>query len=146
MKKLLISSSVAIGLLLTGAGQSSASTVPIAAQTNLPNMQGMDIETALMAVQSQRAGLLEDQLKNQLEQVQVRNAEISKLKERLVTCKNEEEKTLIKQQIDTLSNSQQMDMLRLQSLSNKRNEAFDLMTNFIKKMQESRSSVISNMR
>lgn len=146
MKKLLISSSVAIGLLLTGAGQSSASTVPIAAQTNLSNVQGMDIETALMAVQSQRAGLLEDQLKNQLEQVQVRNAEISKLKERLVTCKNEEEKTLIKQQIDTLSNSQQMDMLRLQSLSNKRNEAFDLMTNFIKKMQESRSSVISNMR
>jgi len=49
-------------------------------------------------------------------------------------------------QIDTLSNTQQMDMLRLQSLSNKRNEAFDVMTNFIKKMQDSRSAIIGNMR
>lgn len=138
MKKLLISSSVAIGLLLTGAGQSSASTTQ--------NSQNFDVETAMMFVQSQRASLLEDQLKNQLEQVQVRNAEISKLNERLATCKNEEERSLLKQQIDMLSNSQQMDTLRLQSLSNKRNEAFDTMTNFIKKMQESRSSVISNMR
>ncbi|MCQ6561609.1 hypothetical protein [Paenibacillus mendelii] len=52
----------------------------------------------------------------------------------------------VKSQIDALSNSQQMDMLRLQSLTNKRNEAFDVMTNFIKKMQESRSSIIGNMR
>lgn len=52
----------------------------------------------------------------------------------------------IKSQIDSASNSQQMDMLRLQSLTNKRNEAFDTMTNFIKKMQDSRSSVIGNMR
>jgi len=49
-------------------------------------------------------------------------------------------------EIDSLSNSQQMEMLRLQSLSNKRNEAFDVMTNFVKKMQDSRSSIISNMR
>ena len=52
----------------------------------------------------------------------------------------------IRNQIDASSNSQQMDMLRLQSLSNKRNEAFDTMSNFIKKMQDSRSSIIGNMR
>ena len=52
----------------------------------------------------------------------------------------------LKSSIDSLSNSQQMDMLRLQSLSNKRNEAFDLMTNFMKKMQDNRSSIIGNMR
>ena len=52
----------------------------------------------------------------------------------------------LKSQIDAASNTQQMDMLRLQSISNKRNEAFDVMTNFIKKMQESRSSIIGNMR
>jgi len=51
-----------------------------------------------------------------------------------------------KSQIDSMSNSQQMDMLRLQSLNNKRNEAFDLMTNFIKKSQDSRSSIIGNTR
>lgn len=137
---------MAVALLFTGAGHSSATTVTTAAQTNLSSLQGMDIENALLAVQSKRAGLLEDQLKNQLEQVQVRNAEISKLNERLATCKNEEERALIKQQMDTLANSQQMDTLRLQSLSNKRNEAFDTMTNFIKKMQDNRSSAISNMR
>lgn len=146
MKKRLISSSMAVALLFTGAGHSSASTVTTAAQTNLSSFQGMDLENALLAVQSQRAGLLEDQLKNQLEQVQVRNAEISKLNERLATCKNEEERALIKQQMDTLANSQQMDTLRLQSLSNKRNEAFDTMTNFIKKMQDNRSSILTNMR
>jgi len=48
--------------------------------------------------------------------------------------------------IDALNNSQQMDMLRLQGLSNKRQEAFDTMTNFIKKMAEQRSSIIGNMR
>lgn len=52
----------------------------------------------------------------------------------------------MKSTIDSMSNSQQMDMLRLQSLSNKQNEAFDVMTNFIKKMQDSRSSIIGNMR
>lgn len=52
----------------------------------------------------------------------------------------------VKQSIDSLGNSQQMDMLRLQSMTNKRNEAFDVMTNFVKKMQESRSSIIGNMR
>lgn len=137
---------MAVALLFTGAGHSSASTVTTAAQTNLSSFQGMDLENALLAVQSQRAGLLEDQLKNQLEQVQVRNAEISKLNERLATCKNEEERALIKQQMDTLANSQQLDTLRLQSLSNKRNEAFDTMTNFIKKMQDNRSSILTNMR
>lgn len=37
-------------------------------------------------------------------------------------------------------------MMALQSLSNKRNESFDVMTNFIKKMQDGRSSILSNMR
>ncbi|NOU94063.1 hypothetical protein GC093_12660 [Paenibacillus sp. LMG 31456] len=48
--------------------------------------------------------------------------------------------------IDSLNSSQQMDMLRLQSLTNKRNEAFDTMTNFIKKMSDQRTSIIGNMR
>ncbi len=48
--------------------------------------------------------------------------------------------------IDSLNSSQQIDMLRLQSLTNKRNEAFDVMTNFVKKSQDSRSSIVGNMR
>lgn len=54
--------------------------------------------------------------------------------------------TQVKGMIDAAGNSQQMDMLRLQSMSNKRNEAFDVMAAFVKKMQESRASIIGNMR
>ncbi|CAB3666213.1 hypothetical protein LMG26696_03634 [Achromobacter pulmonis] len=59
---------------------------------------------------------------------------------------NKQAVTEIKSSLDNLSNTQQMEMLRLQGLTGKRNEAFDVMTNFIKKMQESRSSIIGNMR
>eukprot|EP00887_Chlorella_sp_A99_P004403 scaffold39.g4403.t1 len=52
----------------------------------------------------------------------------------------------VKGMIDSVGNSQQMDMLRLQSMTGKRNEAFDTMTNFIKKQQDSRSGIIGNMR
>ncbi|CAN7188722.1 hypothetical protein [Acidovorax sp. LjRoot194] len=163
------------------------------------NVQGMDLETAMMAVQSNRANLLEAQLKDQISSVQAKNDQISKLNQLLgslnkaaagvasdakagdkvnlastaaeiKTAAQSANITLptelgggtkaadankgqldgfiqqVKSQIDSMSNSQQMDMLRLQSLSNKRNEAFDVMTNFIKKMQDSRSSIIGNMR
>lgn len=176
------------------------------------NIASMDIETALMMVQTRRTELLETQLKGQLEQVSQRNDRIAKMNELMselssvnaqfgskagnttkVSAKTkdggiadwgskintgslqtkanaagvdlESMKVLsggsiknatkgdidvaiqkIKGMIDAESNSQQMDMLRLQSLSNKRNEAFDLMTNFIKKMNDNRSSIVGNMR
>lgn len=52
----------------------------------------------------------------------------------------------ITSRIDSLNSSQQLDMLRLQNLTNKRNEAFDVMTNFIKKLQDNRSSIVGNLR
>lgn len=165
---------------------------------------GMDLETALMAVQSQRAQLLESQLADQIKEVQNRNNKVAalngvlnELNKALASLKgngdksgdkvkdewvSEQESTpsfetaltgagltlvgldlpsalkdiskgkldaainKLKGDIDALNNSQQMDMLRLQSLTNKRNEAFDVMSNFIKKMQDSRSSIIGNMR
>ena len=193
------------------------------------NLQSMDLETALMMVQTERTRLLDTQLASQIEAVQARNDQTAKLNTALsalnksvalfppdakatkklvdidgwptekihsievpindalraagisdigfhnhcgnrVTVSNPDGGymtlasgpgvmngsvtkgeldaaiTTIKGMIDSQSNSQQMDMLRLQSLSNKRNEAFDVMTNFIKKMQDSRSSIIGNMR
>lgn len=47
---------------------------------------------------------------------------------------------------DNLSSSQQIDMIRLQSLQQRRGEAFDLVTNIFKKMGDNRSNVVSNMR
>jgi hypothetical protein len=193
------------------------------------NIQSMDIETALMMVQGQRTQLLDNQLTSQIQEVQNRNNQISKLNDVLaglnaaqamfagdakpdaklgdtqgwkdesvnaayptersmntamlnadinlgltsaadgaltnsknadgsevrvdggirgMTTKSQVDAAIakVKGMIDSAGNSQQMDMLRLQSLTNKRNEAFDVMTNFVKKMQESRSSIIGNMR
>ncbi|ERI08063.1 hypothetical protein HMPREF0083_03866 [Aneurinibacillus aneurinilyticus ATCC 12856] len=45
-----------------------------------------------------------------------------------------------------INSTQQMDTYRIQSLPSKRNEAFDAMVNFIKRMEDSRNSIIGNMR
>lgn len=170
MKKLLIGSTLAVGLLFAGAGQSSAATIGMGSV----DLSSMDIETALQMVQQERVNLLESQLQGQLaevqkknEQIAIMNEELSKLNAQKLLLEIDKEATAdevkknelemqigkisdeiitLKNQIDSLSNSQQMEMLRLQSLSNKRNEAFDIMTNFINKMQDSRSSIINNMR
>lgn len=141
----------------------------------------MDLETLMMAVQSDRAALLEGQLKAQIEEVQRRNAltaarnqVLNELRARRpidpatvkraslgsleaefpLTDKTRVELTQqdfdrriqeVKDEIDSMSNTTQMDMIRLQSLSNKRNEAFETLTNFIKKMSETRESIIRNM-
>ncbi|THJ31537.1 hypothetical protein E8K88_14575 [Lampropedia aestuarii] len=73
-----------------------------------------------------------------------KTTKINSLQTEKATLNNEI--TDLKSGIDALNNTQQMDMLRLQSLTNKRNEAFDVMSNFIKKMQDSRSSIVGNMR
>jgi hypothetical protein len=164
--------------------------------SNSIDISGMDLETALMAVQSNRANQLEDQLKSQIQSVQNKNDQISKLNTLLgslnaaaakvtgdkatdsakissadasaiQTAASAAGATLpselqgsagankgqldayvqsVKSQIDSLSNTQQMDMLRLQSLSNKRNEAYDIMTNFVKTMSDKKSAIIGNMR
>ncbi|WP_276917407.1 hypothetical protein [Aneurinibacillus aneurinilyticus] len=45
-----------------------------------------------------------------------------------------------------INSAQQMDTYRIQSLPSKRNKAFDAMVNFIKRMEDSRNSIIGNMR
>ena len=168
------------------------------------SLQNVDIETALMMVQSDRANSLEAQIKEQLDTVAARNKDIASLNTLLTDLRslrpsgtdsadkwanlgtdqakgremyaritaagltmptgadevNEpgtgiydaRQKTFdvwteqLKGKIDSLSSTQQMDMLRLQSLSNKRNEAFEIMTNFVKKMSDNRASIVGNLR
>lgn len=52
----------------------------------------------------------------------------------------------IKSKVDSLNSTQQLDMMRMQSLMNKRNEAFDQLTNFIKKHNDQLGTIIGNMR
>lgn len=85
-----------------------------------------------------------EQIAGQRAEYQNKDAAIADLKKQKTDLSTEIDN--LKTSIDSEGNSQQMEMLRLQSLSNKRNEAFDMMSNFIKKMQDSRSAIISNMR
>lgn len=52
----------------------------------------------------------------------------------------------LKGQIDSLSNTQQMDMLRLQNLNAQRIKAFEFLEDYMKKMQESGSSSTGSTR
>ncbi|WP_427180993.1 hypothetical protein [Paenibacillus sp. TC-CSREp1] len=150
--KLLSSTAVAaiaaVSVVTSASAASSYAIQPISSLSSV-DISSMDIETAMMMVQQERSKLLESQLQSQIQVVQQRNQQIAELNAQLQAAQQRGDQAAVqslKGQIDALSNSQQMDMLRLQSLSNKRNEAFDLMTNFIKKMQDSRSSIIGNMR
>ena len=186
-----------------------ANTFSLQASAQVNNVQGMggsaaslnmgsDIESTLIAVQQNRANLLDEQFRGDLKNVQAKNAQIVALNTQLNVLKlaklnPTDPKTIamrdalilatpnptdpqtiamldalklaklnptdpqtiakldvqinkLRTQIDALSSTQQMDMLRLQSLSNKRNEAFDIMTNFMKKSADSRQGIIQNMR
>jgi len=165
-----------------GQGATNNAAVAGVGGTTAVNVSNMDLDAAMQVVQSQRAALLEQQLKDQMDSIKKRNEDIAGLNDTLAKvialqsgnapytlaadlktklqqagAKYASKATLtadelkatideIKGKIDSLNNAQQMDMLRMQSLTNKRNEGFETMTNFIKKMQESRSSNIGNMR
>ncbi|MDM5205336.1 hypothetical protein [Cytobacillus kochii] len=142
MKKVLISGALAIGLLVLGTGT-------INSEAAQPDNSSFNIESALVAVQSQKANLFDSQLKGQIESVQAKNQQIVSLNQQLnelmsknVNGINDNKIYKLKTEIDTLNSNQQTDMVNLQSLSNQRNEAFDVMSNFINKMNQSSSSII----
>jgi hypothetical protein len=163
-------------------------------------IQSMGLETALLAVQTNRATLMEKLLMDQMVALQEKNSKIAALTTLMASLNGiltkfgpnanpldgipggmtEAEKknfndilaatgmkaidllgfagvefsnktaldkavTAVKSSVDNLSNTQQMDMLRIQSISNKRNEAFEMMTTFIKKFNDMVSTIIRNM-
>ncbi len=138
------------------------------------NPTGVSIEEMLLQVQQRRADLLETQLRAQMEAMQAKNARTQDLKQALsqngqddqlwrdfcaqktnldLDCTGKEVAGFgvvmvnqVKTMLDSLNPSQQIDMLRLQALSAKRNEAFEQMTAWMKKMQDVRSSIVGNMR
>ena len=52
----------------------------------------------------------------------------------------------LKGSIDGLNSQGQLDMIRLQSVMNKRNEAFEQMTNTMQKFSKARESIVGNLR
>ena len=122
----------------------------------------LDLDAAMKAVQTRRSESLDPQmaqLTTGMHGVQAQNLRMAGLNNQLGALKENRLQTTdpvmlakldlqikdITAQMTSLAGAQQIDLLRLQSLSNKRNEAFDLMTNFMNKFTAKRDEIIRNM-
>ena len=138
------------------------------------SLSNEELMALMLGMQQERSGLLEQQIKAQMEKEQARNARIQDLQQALsqngkddqlwrdfcaqktnldLDCAGKDASGFgvvmfnqVKTVMDSLSPSQQIDMLRLQSALAKRNEAFEQMAALIRKMQDARTSIIGNMR
>ncbi|MBV8976988.1 MAG: hypothetical protein JOZ13_06375 [Alphaproteobacteria bacterium] len=54
--------------------------------------------------------------------------------------------TALRSEIDALNAQSQTDMIQIQSLVNKRNQALDMLTNLQQKFQKTLDSIVRNMR
>jgi hypothetical protein len=124
-----------------------------------------DIEGAVMLLQTSRSKVLEQQLATRIEGMQVRNAQIKGLNDALkleqqklgaVTGTDAQKQqardninatiTGIKGDLDKLNSDSQLDMIGIQGLVNKRNEAFDMLSNLLNKFQKTIDGIVGNMR
>jgi hypothetical protein len=124
-----------------------------------------DIEGAVMLLQTTRAKGLEQQLGGRIGALQARNANIKALSDRMsdlqkhqfdkVDNKDPSDQvkadraaaiSTLKNQIDQLNSDSQLDMIGIQGLVNKRNEAFDMLSNLLGKFQKTIDGIVGNMR
>ena len=122
-----------------------------------------DIEGAVMLLQGTRAKMMDRQLGTQIKGMQDRNAQITKLNNDLTTAQTKlaafsstdttdakkaatKEVGDLKTAIDSLNSDSQIDMIRTQGLVNKRNEAFDTLTNLLGKFQKTIDGIVGNYR
>jgi hypothetical protein len=152
--------------------QRQMDTMGVALQDSLVSLGMMkqlldsgDIEGAVMLLQTTRAKSLEGQLGTEIKSMQARNAQIKLLNEKLnqkqetfskMDPENKGEKDLrasrqkeisdLKTEIDGMNGESQINMIRVQGLVNKRNEAFDMLSNLLGKFQKTIDGIVGNMR
>jgi DNA repair ATPase RecN len=110
-----------------------------------------------MLLQTTRVKNLDEQLKGRIAALQDRNAQIKSLNDQLGDAQKalagdkdngdkQKRVTQLKGQIDLMNSDSQLDMIGLQSLVNKRNEAFDMLSNLLNKFQKTMDGIVGNMR
>jgi hypothetical protein len=128
-------------------------------------LQSGDVEAAVMLLQTTRAKGLEGQLGSRIGALQARNAEIKARSDLMAEAQKHQfdkvngkdpddtekgrragEISTMKNAIDQLNSDSQLDMIGIQGLVNKRNEAFDTLTNLLGKFQKTIDGIVSNMR
>lgn len=141
--------SAAVTVIAISAGAIMATTPANACESSpgvLTNICGLDIEYMLMAVQGNRANLLDEELKSQIEYLGIAKSRYESASAKFMALPVASRTSDLVRALDVLDSDYQMARLRLTSLMKKKEEAFDTMTNFIKKYSEQRHSIIGNMR
>jgi hypothetical protein len=124
-----------------------------------------DVEGSVMLLQTTRAKGLEGQLGSRIGALQARNAEIKARSDLMAEAQKHQfdkvngkdpddtekgrragEISTMKNAIDQLNSDSQLDMIGIQGLVNKRNEAFDTLTNLLGKFQKTIDGIVSNYR
>jgi DNA repair exonuclease SbcCD ATPase subunit len=154
------------------AGQEKLDTIGRGLKESIGSLQAMgrllqsgDIEGSVMLLQTTRAKGLEGQLGSRIAALQSRNAEIKARSDLMAEAQKHQfdkvngkdpddtekgrragEISTMKNAIDQLNSDSQLDMIGIQGLVNKRNEAFDTLTNLLGKFQKTIDGIVSNMR
>lgn len=102
-----------------------------------------EVMAALLVLSAQRA---QSQLEQQLAKLTGRNEELKRLVAQLENEPDRNRQAELKSEIDRLNRDGQLDMIRLQDLINKRNQAHDMMTDTIQKFQKTLDGIVRNMR
>jgi len=158
--------STGIGNCARALAQANATVAML--KENISSLEGLaklldsgDIEGAVMLLQTSRAKGLEKQLGSRISALQDRNAMIAKLnndmvKQQGIMAANANDKpeyknanveaTRLKGVIDQMNSDSQLDMIGIQGLVNKRNEAFDTLTNLLSKFQKTIDGIVGNYR
>jgi len=102
-----------------------------------------ELMAAMLVLSAQREQALLDQ---QINRIKGRNDEMRRLQGELQKETDKDRVASLKSQIDKLNTGSQLDMIQLQSLMNKRNQAYDMMTNLLQKYQKTLDGIVGNMR
>ena len=147
----------------------NASTINDVNQADLGSLANLDIETALMVVMAKRLDSLENQIKIKLATIEAGNVHSKALLDQLAALKapaaggnaaagaaavtagtesateaSTGQKNL-ENEITASNNIQQMDLIALQSLTSKRGEAYEMLSNLLKKLADGRGRIVGNM-
>ncbi len=119
-------------------------------------LESGDILAAVSLLNQSQVKVLDQQLSGRIMAMQERNANIKSLNDKLAeeqgkagsppTGPQQESMTKLKGQIDKLNGDSQLDMIQIQSLTTKRNQAFEMLSNLTSKLQSAMSTIIGNMR
>lgn len=102
-----------------------------------------EVMAAMLLLSAQRA---QTQLQQQIDRIKDRSEHLKRLTAQLQNETDKDRLAGLKREIDKLNAGSQLDMIELQSLMNKRNQAQEMLSNLLQKFQKTLDGIVGNMR